>query len=519
MDGVAFMRKGGRKVALQRMLNQNRAQLKAFADKANPELKAFQDKYRKLTLADIANADETGWDICALSSAMVYVFLKAFGNLVDVPVEQSPYFTLVVGHAGGKRMCILMIMKGPEHMAPSTYHMQCLDEDSMVFLAQTSTGWITPELKLAFFKLQVEKGILGQRPMFCNVDGHSSNIDNVALKELCDEHKILLLIPPSHTSAAVDGMGTQQADRPAHQGGPIARLKMFLRHNYMKQWFANLQDPKVPNRVDIAEIVKLVDVSWRESFQPEKMSRLNAEVGYYIDDEGYLQWDLTRLLLKDLSAPAPPLGAVPEEAARAPGPAPALAAPPAIPDADALMPLATSRFGGREAQQRAMADTVTNVARMRAEVTALQSAIGLAQAPVVDRPTHKIRRGQSARAHTREGMVIGSDDWKRRVDKDKEEAAQPPAKRARTMDSFWSNHREEVLEAEAALLAAGGNVVDMKKVGDLKERAHPLVHPQGPEGQEQRWRRNPRRSAGRGGGPGQDAHARRSGGFRSIILR
>jgi len=271
-------------------------------------------------------------------------------------------------------------------------------------------------------------------------------------------------------------MGTQQADRPAHQGGPIARLKMFLRHNYMKQWFANLRDPKVPNRVDIAEMVKLVDLSWRESFQPEKMSRLNAEVGYYIDDEGYLQWDITRLLLKDESAPVPPLGAVPEEAARAPGPAPAPAplvstpaefgAPPAIPDADAIMPLTTSRFGGREAQQRAMAETVTKAARMRAEVTALQSAIGLAQAPVVDRPTHKIRRGQSARQHTRDGMVVGSDDWKRRVDK--EEASQPSAKRARTMDSFWSNHRAEVLGAEAALLAAGGNVADVRKVGDLK---------------------------------------------------
>lgn len=66
--------------------------------------------------------------------------------------------------------------------------MQCLDEDSMVFLAQTSTGWITPELKLAFFNLQVEKGIIGERPMVCNVDGHRINSDNKALKELCDEH-------------------------------------------------------------------------------------------------------------------------------------------------------------------------------------------------------------------------------------------------------------------------------------------------------------------------------------------
>mmetsp|Transcript_18369 Transcript_18369/g.53623 ORF Transcript_18369/g.53623 Transcript_18369/m.53623 type:complete len:80 (+) Transcript_18369:916-1155(+) len=67
-------------------------------------------------------------------------------------------------------------------------------------------------------------------------------------------------------------MGTQQADRPAHKGGPIARLKMFLRHDFMKQWFTNLRDPKVPNRVDIAEMVKLVDLSWRESFQPEDVA-------------------------------------------------------------------------------------------------------------------------------------------------------------------------------------------------------------------------------------------------------
>mmetsp|Transcript_18369 Transcript_18369/g.53612 ORF Transcript_18369/g.53612 Transcript_18369/m.53612 type:complete len:159 (+) Transcript_18369:320-796(+) len=152
------MRKGGRKVVLLRMLNQNRTQLKAYADKANSELKALQDKYRKLTLADIANADETGWDICALSSAMVYVFLKVFGNLVAVPVDQSPHFTFVVGHAGGKRMCILMIIQGPRaHGAQRLPHtMPCrglhglplsdldrLDHSAQARLS-SSFSWIRP---------------------------------------------------------------------------------------------------------------------------------------------------------------------------------------------------------------------------------------------------------------------------------------------------------------------------------------------------------------------------------------
>jgi len=133
---------------VHRFLNQNHNQLKAFADKVNPELRAFQDEHGKLTLLDVGNADETGWDVCALAGNMVYVFLKHFGNLVAVPQEQSPHYTLVVGHAGKERLAILMIMKGPDGMAPSTYHMQCLDEDSMIFLARTSTGWNTPELLL-----------------------------------------------------------------------------------------------------------------------------------------------------------------------------------------------------------------------------------------------------------------------------------------------------------------------------------------------------------------------------------
>ena len=62
-------------------------------------------------------------------------------------------------------------------------------------------------------------------------------------------------------------------------------------------------------------------------------------------------------------------------------------------------------------------------------------------------------------------MVVGGSDWARMQAAELEE---PVRKRIRTMDSFWSNHRAEVLEAEAALVEASGDLAGVKKVGHLK---------------------------------------------------
>jgi hypothetical protein len=85
--------------------------------------------------------------------------------------------------------------------------------------------------------------------MVVTVDGHDSNLNNPELIELATKSKILLVIPPSHTSVAVGGMGTQQCDRPAHHGGPIACLKAAFRRLLKQQWFANLRNKELKSQV------------------------------------------------------------------------------------------------------------------------------------------------------------------------------------------------------------------------------------------------------------------------------
>ncbi|KAG8463137.1 hypothetical protein KFE25_011134 [Diacronema lutheri] len=292
---------------MQRHINQHFDALKAYAAKVNPALRDFQLIHGKLTLKDVGNLDETGLDLCA-GSCGKFVQLERFGNQVLVPFEQSPHWTLVVGFVGPVRMKMLAIMKGVEGHTPSPYHAQLLDVNSDVFLGQSVNGWITNPLKEAFFKMQIDAGTIGKRPLVINVDGHDSNLNNDVLHALAAKHNVLLLVPPSHTSADINGMGTQQCDRPRCHGGPIACFKSAFRELFCKQFFSSVR--KKVNKVSVAEIVKLIEMAWSTSFKPELIEKLNRDVGYYNDDEGFLQWDLTRLL--------PPLAAAPAAAPVAP---------------------------------------------------------------------------------------------------------------------------------------------------------------------------------------------------------
>jgi hypothetical protein len=167
-------------------------------------------------------------------------------------------------------MVLLMIVKGVDGQPPSPGHAQLLGDDTMVYIGQTATGWINNELKTSFLNLQLERGILGTRPMVVNVDGHDSNLNNPELVEIALQNKILLVIPPSLMSAAVNGMGTQQCDRLAHQGGPIACLKAAFRRLFKQQWFAKLRCKERKSQVSIAEIAALLAKAWQSRSAPQR---------------------------------------------------------------------------------------------------------------------------------------------------------------------------------------------------------------------------------------------------------
>jgi len=504
--GVHFLEKRGRKLGLQRLVNQNYSALKAYAAKVNPELRAFQKKHGiKILVKDVGNWDETGVDLCAFATTGLYLIMEHFGNLVVVPFEASPHITIIVGYVNGKRLFILVIIKGTEGKAPSAFHAQLLDEDDGIFLGQTPTGWVNNELKVAYFKINAEAGHFGSKPTVINVDGHGTNRNNDELTDLAEQHNVLLVIPPSHTSAAVDGMGTQQCDRPAHQGGPIACLKRRFRELLKKQFFAAVRSRKMQGKVSMAEVLKMLAVAWEESFKPELMERLNRDVGYYNDEEGILQWDITRILPPrfDSAAGAPaaaatatatlvpqasaPAAAAEHDAALAGAPVPAAPAPTVgdgapgpssaagpIPTPGAALSLAPApvriNFGGRAAVQESQGKQLAAIAQARADVDrifALNRVLHEHNQPAVPRPTEPIYRDAATLGHTREGVVVGSAEHraarKARATR-KDDAA---AKKSASMNRFWTNHRTSVRTAESALVEHGGDLSKLK-VSELK---------------------------------------------------
>jgi hypothetical protein len=508
--GVHILEKHGRKLGLQRHINQNYDALTAYAAKVNPALIDFQKKHGvKLTLWDVGNWDETGLDLCAFAKG-VYLFLKGGGNQVVVPFEQSPHWTLVVGFVGKQKMKMLAIMKGVSNQSPSPYHAQLLSDDDGTYLGQSETGWITAELKLAFFKLQLDAGIIGRRPLCINVDGHGSNFDNEPLEKLALENKVILLIPPSHTSATVDGMGTQQGDRPAHQGGPIALLKREIRSMVRQQFSAKLRHATRGGRAVItpAEILSIVAQCWTKSYNPSLISSLNADVGYYINSDGYLQYDLTRLL------------PVPAERARAPAPSaaepqPHLAQPPAslgrppaafgfasgaAADAQAAADAAAAALqalGSQSAASAALAPT-TSTAPAPAPVVshrfgreyynmlhvsqavviedhrnqverlfALERARKGLEQPVVQRPTEPIRRDAESKRSNKYGCIVGSEEHRAAVSSAKAGEAGAAQKKLDAEAAKWSKYCAVVLAVETALVDKGGDLKALQ-VSELK---------------------------------------------------
>jgi hypothetical protein len=163
----------------------------------------------------------------------------------------------------------------------------------MAYLAQTDSGWVNTELKTIFLELQIEDSecALGQRPMVLNLDGHSSNTHNRDLIAWAKEHKILLITPTHCTAASIGGCtGLQQCDRSKLDGGPIATLKSELRVLVRKQFFASVRDGAA--KVTLPEMISLFEMAYEHSLDPDKVAALNQAVGYYVDPESFLQFDM-----------------------------------------------------------------------------------------------------------------------------------------------------------------------------------------------------------------------------------
>lgn len=214
-----------------------------------------------------------------------------------------------------------------------------------------------------------------------------------------------------------------------------------------------MRDKAVKSTVTIAEIAAIVEKAWHEAFDVRKMERLNADVGYYIDADGFLQWDLTRIMLPELDARAAPSAL----ASAAPA-APATLTAPVV-----------SNFGGRAAVQAAQQEQEEAIAIVRADVAKVfavhDSVLNIAQ-PVVPRPTQPAERGRGARKHSRDGLIVGGEEWEAWQAEKKETAAKAVTKKAATALAFWARHRATVRAVEEKL--EDGVEVEDLNVSELK---------------------------------------------------
>ena len=423
--GVCFVLTGGRKLSRQRFFNANPETLASYAALVNPELRAFQDEHGKLGIEDVGNWDEAGVDLCDYAESGIYWCLKAFGNNVLVPYDQSPHFTLITGFAGKSRLVALLIKIGSEYIAPHPYNCQLLKSKWTVVIAQSPNGWVDKNIKAAFFKLQLEcpDNELGSKPFVMNCDGHDSNTRNCELRDDAVAAKVFLTCPPSHTSAATHG-GTQQCDLGARIGGPIARFKTLFRALMRKQHRAAMATKA--RTVTFPEIAALVEQALEESFDPSLVAAMNTEVGYYVSPDGYLQCDPSRMMLK------------PADGDRAEQPAAAQ----------------TTRSGRREAVQRQQDQTAAALAKKQKEINAALGVVEAAKVAPVPAPTIPVPR-PSKKSLNCHGLIITSTTHGQQLEVDKKAKEAVVTKKAGKENSFWEKHRTAVREAEAELVDAG----------------------------------------------------------------
>ncbi len=217
-----------------------------------------------------------------------------------------------------------------------------------------------------------------------------------------------------------------------------------------------MRDPNVPSKISTAQLLKLFEIAWKESFNDKIIAQLNKDVGYYHNEEGFLQWDLTRRLPPQPVTAEMPVATVPAAAVPATGAVSAHAgAEPAASARAALLAPVTSHFGGRAAVQEAQAEG--QIAQQRAReylrnVVAVANIVRQNRAPpVTEQATQPAKRDAESRRHSRHGLIIGSDEHLAARSAQTAAAGVAAAKKVASERAFWEKHRVAVRGAEHAL--------------------------------------------------------------------
>ena len=448
--GIPLVPRKGKALSYHRARGADIPIFEEYRDKViGPALREFQEKNGKLTLLDIGNWDEAQLDLNNFSKEVVLV-IDCMGANVLVPNEQSPHITILTGFVGDKHLTSMLVKIGSDDHAPHPAVCQMLNDEHHVVVAQSSSGWINNKLKTAFvqYNLDDDECPLGKRPLWINADGHVSQTHNYELSLLARKHKFGLACPPAHTSAANIG-GTQQCDQSARLGGIISREKSWFGKLLRRQIRASLKrgvdDGK--GHVSMSEIARMYEMAVVEAFDPSLVEELNKSVGYYIDEEDYLAWDILRVvdmssvtLAQTFKGSSEGSTAVDEEVAGS-----------------------TTRSGFKEVrfqqQQELNANMADALKRMKGAGYAVER---FAEAPVERAQPVPRSKGSVSKY----GCIVSSVEHIDQKKADKQKVIDVADLATRKIQAVWEQHRKAIRDAEAALKDKG--TPSKLKVGQLK---------------------------------------------------
>jgi hypothetical protein len=309
--GIVLLSKIGRPLSVARGKPGTKELLEAYTVQMKSHLKAYQAKYGKVPIDRVGSYDEAGFDLRDFASKAGWSLrLDSFGQNVEVSFENSPHLTIIFGFQGGHRFPALLIRStekpGPPEAAPHPNHAALLTSNDTVYLSQTETGWSTSELKAPWVKL-IRK-LPGSRwsdgkPFVNNCDGRVSNVTNPELhQEMTESGGLfaiesggLVAITPAHATATSAG-GPQQCDWGLRDGGPFALIKSSFRRKLLQHMRSMLSAGKATTLAfsEIASILELVLIEeWpNDGTMLVKARKLNESAGYFVNAEGFLDFDI-----------------------------------------------------------------------------------------------------------------------------------------------------------------------------------------------------------------------------------
>ena len=176
----------------------------------------------------------------------------------------------------------------------------------------------------------------------------------------------------------------------------------------------------------------MYEIAIEETWDPDLVESLNESVGYFINDEGLLDWDLTRVLDPTTVAASDAMGH------------------------DAALPddIGSSRSGWRAAQDAQRRAIEAAIQKNERELAAAGVALTRAETAPVAAPQLTVPRSRP-RSKNQNGCCIWSEAHLAELEAVKEHKEATAAKKVQRVDQFWERWRPAVRGAETSIESLG----------------------------------------------------------------